>query len=153
MPLYALLLWYVNAPTRRPLSSTTGPDLPYRSCWARHDQLTNAAACARFVGKGRRDPTPGGPLENARWPSEVLGTPSTPLAHRWPAPPHTAWDIGPREAVALTSLSAPMSTGDPDCRKGLLRVPIPDAATLTLASVLLLVLRLFGRAARNHQHF
>jgi hypothetical protein len=39
-----------------------------------------------------------------------------------------------------------MSTGDPDCRKGLLRVPIPDAATLTLASVLLLVLRLFGRA-------
>src|SRR5262245_20718001 len=31
---------------------------------------------------------------------------------------------------------------------------LPDrTTTLTLASVLLLVLRLFGRAARNHRHF
>ena len=29
------------------------------------------------------------PLENTRWPSEVLSTPRTPLAHRWPAPPPT----------------------------------------------------------------
>src|SRR5262249_22115316 len=102
--------------------------------------------------RGGAPPRQEWPLENARWPSEVLSTQRPPLAHRWPAPPHTAWDIGPREAVALMSLSAPMSTGDPDCGKGLLRVPIPDAATLTLASVLLLVLPLFGRAARNHQH-
>src|SRR5262249_11121740 len=56
-------------------------------------------------------------------------------------------------ALRLVSRCAPAPICRYACREGLHWVGIPDAATLTLASVLLLVLLLFGRAARNHRHF
>ena len=62
------------------------------------------------------DPTPGvAPREHE--PSEVLSTPKDTFGPPMVCPATTAWDIGPREAVALMSLSAPMSTGDPIAAK------------------------------------